>query len=174
MRYDLDELAAENAELRARTEVAERREQREFEEAEAQRRAEAEDRYSAMRLTGRAPDGSRVTERSLDEIFTRASVAADHDDEIEEMQRTIREQRGGWVEPVDASVKPWERMRHEREWIAKAAKDPKLIKQLERELERRNRDVERYLWHSPSPTRYRRENVADEYVRYGGPIVGIR
>jgi len=169
MRYDAEELARENAELHARAERDARLEQREFEQEQERRRTEAEDAYTAMRLTGRDRSGNRVAERSLSEIFQRASDAADEVDQIEETRRVIAEDRGGYLEP-NYNLEH-DRARHQREWFARAAKDPVLLKQLERELERRNRDLERYLYQQDLPSN--RSNTAGQYFRGGGPITEV-
>jgi hypothetical protein len=148
MRYDVDELIRANDEARAKSAIAERHEQRQWDEQQEQRRAEAEDRYAMMRRTGRIPGTTvRVTERTPAEIFQRASDFADHDDEVEEMQRLIREERGGWVEAIDHDAElAHDRAKFNRDYVRRVAKDPAKIAEMERELERRRRELDQYLW----------------------------
>jgi hypothetical protein len=146
-RHGDEDLIRANNELRTQTEFAERREAKEWEERQERRREEIANRYDAMRISGRAPDGYPVSEKDLGEIFARASERADHDDLIEETQRIISEGRGGYVEAIDHDVElQFERARHRWDYYRRAAKDPALQKRLARELELKNRELDQYLW----------------------------
>jgi hypothetical protein len=148
----------------ASTDASERAEARRDQAEREQRLVEIENAVDKLRISKLHRPMSRA------EIFARAEALAAIDDAREAARVKKWRQQG---EPVDrdVSVKEHERMKHQREWIAKAAKDPALIKQLERELERRNRDAESYLYHRDLPST--RSNSTGQYVRYGGPITGM-